>query len=546
MAEIDPKYIGDPESPNFLPSSPLIERQVIPHHLEAELRRFCQAVLGDEQSNDPDFTTMGTFMPAHSQPFVGPQRHDKNSSFSFQQLKPYAPEAAISNMRSAGKLPARLSIQRKPVPAKLSGPAYFDPVQATEKYGLGQSDKMACPDDKALHEIRTKMHSRPKTSAAACVDYSEPVSPLNSQPSPSVGSRCTTYSTPFSSAGITPENFSKSFSRSLINTVDFQEKQIQQISARSRVPHISSVISQNSTSNPYKRASDQSVAYSGQSARCSTNLTSNHIAGHQHSMSNFSASEIYRPPPRVESTRESVRCSYTSSSVPSGARWRLSARKSAVRPGSSGSRASSQHPGYEHENEYFVDTENFDLNRPLPPLPGLDSHEDKPKHISLQMNSISPPTDHGLQRETKQVIIDDEGLERTMTMEEENQRREGLARAVLEKMSTGSIGSVPTSPTGIVTVYRDGVCLNRNRDGTTSMTDNKGMGIDAVPLYRDASGPGRRPFDNDDAIINSHIIPTASAKYARVRPNAAGRLIKRWSSKFNLGIKPKPRTAPFV
>ena len=108
--------------------------------------------------------------------------------------------------------------------------------------------------------------------------------------------------------------------------------------------------------------------------------------------------------------------------------------------------------------------------------------------------SVSAPN-----RITKNVVIDDDGVERAMTSDEERQRHEDLAKAVMEKMSMGSIGSIgsaPTSPTGVITVYRQGVRVNTKDESKRPVTAGSGMGVGAVPLYKVCQDSGQnRPED---------------------------------------------------
>src|SRR5271154_5641270 len=52
MTKSEKKYLGDPNSPNLVPDSPLIDRQFISPQQENELKRICAIVLADVQSSD--------------------------------------------------------------------------------------------------------------------------------------------------------------------------------------------------------------------------------------------------------------------------------------------------------------------------------------------------------------------------------------------------------------------------------------------------------------------------------------------------------------
>lgn len=94
-------------------------------------------------------------------------------------------------------------------------------------------------------------------------------------------------------------------------------------------------------------------------------------------------------------------------------------------------------------DEYLIKASRVELeirNRPLPPLPGLDTYVE-PSSRQLP-DYFSRPRARTTQAQSKGTkIVAEDGTERLLTAEEEAQRREEINRAVLEKMTTGSIGS---------------------------------------------------------------------------------------------------------
>lgn len=168
----------------------------------------------------------------------------------------------------------------------------------------------------------------------------------------------------------------------------------------------------------------------------------------------------------------------------------------------------------------------MDLDRPLPPLPGLDSYREKPRHIGLMMKSIISPSSR--RRDTKSIIIDDNGVERLMTADQEKRRQDDLARAVLEKMNSGSIGSVPGSPTGVITIYREGFKISDERVRSRPITAGSGAGVGAVPINA----------------AYQHLAPTfldaAAPMTDPASPRPMGGFVKKWGEKLGWARKPRP------
>lgn len=102
-----------------------------------------------------------------------------------------------------------------------------------------------------------------------------------------------------------------------------------------------------------------------------------------------------------------------------------------------------------------------DLNRALPALPGLDQWQEKkksPMHIAHLMRGGSTankkattlgPSIGSKKSKEKPTIVDEEGIERTLSKSEERLRQKDLKKAVEEKMLKGAIVS-PTISADLV------------------------------------------------------------------------------------------------
>ncbi len=231
---------------------------------------------------------------------------------------------------------------------------------------------------------------------------------------------------------------------------------------------------------------------------------------------------------RPGSSSGSIHSYRSTASTRSRTRQRLTALKAKISSASLRSRASSRRrPGYDDGDEYFINPEQVDLDRPLPPLPGLDLYKEKPKHIGLMMKNLISSS--AAKRDTKNVVIDDNGIERAMTTDEEKKRQDDLARAVMEKMSMGSIGSGPTSPTGVITVYRQGPGVSGEGLVNRPITAGSGMGVGGVPLHQAYHGP--------EQVLREESEPSSTSHPGT--PRAMGGFVKKWGGRLGWGRKSK-------
>ena len=517
--------------------------------------------LAGEQSEDNDFDYIAKYLakkPAHEK---RPQKHDKHASFTVKGPKSPVREGQSSTVQPfTSRLPSNIVTQHRNMRREPAAALNFETGQPAAKVHTKLSS-----DDAFLSDIKTKLESRPKTSAAACIDYTEPISPISNRTNSNRSNR-TAYSTPYTSAGITPGATSKRFSQSVPNvslppeidnseftalpkfpgdTLIFDADGEQVVDPRIRhlevcQPH--HLFPQNPLPTPSRI--ENSISRSMSRTRSRANSIRRSIKEYMVPGSSSSAQSIHS----VESNTD-----------PSKPRGRLSALKSKISSGSLRSRVS--RAGYDDGDEYFIDADQLDLDRPLPPLPGLDSYREKPKHIGQMMKSLLTP--NSSRRPTHNVVIDDNGIERAMTLDEEAQRKEDLARACMEKMSMGSIGSKPTSPTNqSVSKHAAKASIDDSLRNASSrpVTACSGNAPGSVPLYKTTSayraasgslGAGLHKT-NEERVEDIRALPRVeygepknrqqSASAAKMA--AAGGFVKRLGSK--IGFKRKAKVVALV
>ncbi|KAL9112865.1 MAG: hypothetical protein Q9227_002942 [Pyrenula ochraceoflavens] len=509
----NPKYSGDPDSPNFQPPSPLISRPKFSGETEEALQKACAHIVAEVKLSEEG----NTKQPANKTTTqTKSQKHDKHSSFSFQKAKGYLPETAAASFNKT------TNRGRQTIRAGKFAEG-FEPLEPTStRIGAQKKRTSSSREDAALTEIRNKLELRPKTSAAACIDYAgDETSGSSSQSS---------RATAITSANMTPGQNSKRLSQGLdyfeaksveqtnghVSGVDaaFKDNGLELLAAESSAMQegkVSHRAAPAMSSNPLPMSSKtKSVSHlpvhgagsgkqslelpcpvvrkvpsvpnitrkvqpreaeSSQSSYTSyfgvSNVPSNSVTNTRPGTSHASRTrdDSDDPPGRTSnianSIREYIRPSTSSSRAPSRSRapslrsqrsrsslrgnqesgrsWSALRKKVSNLSLRTHSRSSSRsRPGYDDGDEYFIDVDKVDLNKNLPPLPGLDTWDSRPKHIGELMKKALPKRS---KRDTANVVIDNNGLERIMSVEEQVQRRQDLAKAVMEKMTTGSMGS---------------------------------------------------------------------------------------------------------
>lgn len=528
------KYAGDPDSPNYEPPSPLIERPVIPTEVETALQKVCTHIITEVKLNEEDLTKPQAKSSASKKQL----KHDKHSSFTFQKAKGYVPEVAATSFT---KTTSRTRHSNK---IEQHQDKTFEPLEpTTTRVANSKPAAFTSPDDEALWEIRNKLENRPKTSAAACVDYAgDETSGSSMQSAPT---------TAITSANLTPGHSSKRISQradsqdlkatyspsaefpgvlltatgngpslpgtsgkyeedepglgKLLSSADplVRRAAVEKHSMPTEIGHprtlsinkstpllpsvdglsgstdetghsgglrkMSSLpqITQKIHANDRAPSQPTYTSYYGKSTVPSNSAAPSRPGTSQgrdedeyrrgRSMSITNSIREYIKPGSTHESRAQSRSrapsvhSQRSTSSLSGRRdmgsgsWQGLRKKISNMSMRTRSRSSSHsRPGYDDGDEYFIDAEKVDLNKNLPPLPGLDTYQARPKHIGELMRKAIPKN---LRRDTANVVIDRHGNERIMTAQEQVQRRQDLAKAVMEKMTNGSMGSDSSRPT---------------------------------------------------------------------------------------------------
>ena len=505
----NPKYAGDPDSPNFAPPSPLVSRAKFSSETEAALQKTCAYIVADVKLNEEGLAKQSS---SKSTKQAKSEKHDKHSSFSVQKARGFVPETAASSF-------AKTTSRGRKSPQAEKFAQGFEPLEPTTTRNPAHKQRKSSErDDEALREIRNKLELRPKTSAAACVDYrGDDTSGSSSQSS---------HATAITSANLTPGQASnKRLSQGMdyfdnkqmsarISGVDaaFKDHGLELLSAEcSAMQDVQYNNDSRQPAAPCKNKSNSQLPIPNASSRKQSvdipaptikkmpslpNITKKVQSRDEESarpaytsyfgVSNVPANSVTNtrpgtshgnrqslddqdyPPGRTSNIANSIR-GYIRPGRPSTSSSRAQSRsrapslrsqrsRSSFRGnGDSGggwtnlrkkvsnmslrtrSRSSSRsRPGYDDGDEYFIDAEKVDLNKNLPPLPGLSTWDSRPRHIGELMKKALPKRS---KRDTTNVVIDTNGLERVMTVEEQVQRRQDLARAVMEKMTTGSMGS---------------------------------------------------------------------------------------------------------
>ena len=309
----------------------------------------------------------------------------------------------------------------------------YEPLEPTHTKISSRTRSKLPESDDALNQIRAAIESRPKTSAAACIDYDGPSSP----PSNSTSRTNTTsegnhriYSTGFSSVVHTPGDDKRlSFHKKQSTAENFTEAAaVAKANAEAKAWMAEELTrrraasqSQGGAARPPSRSSvQQGYAEPERPATRAGSIIGGVI-------------EYIRP--SMDSSRSFGGLSRTPSrtSARSNSWWRGANLK---RKGSWASFRSAR-PGAAEEPMVSDGTPN--LNRALPALPGLDQYKEKKSntHISQLMRAGGK----GREKKSKQqasVPVEDD-FRRTLAETEERRRQQELQSAVEEKMKAGAI-----------------------------------------------------------------------------------------------------------
>ena len=255
---------------------------------------------------------------------------------------------------------------------------------------------MKVKEDVSLASIRDAMNARPKTSAAACVDYRAPSGDSSSSSTRSnttLDYRVSTGMTSFAQTPAEEKRISSQFPprTSSRNDSTSQTWTKQELIQKTRERDLA-------TSNPdysvptlhhQRPPSRQSVRQYSRSRSRASSIKENIIGGIRDYMQPRPSVEQSNGQSRAES-RSSSRPGSRASSVASASRsWLRSAAGGLRRKGSWSSFRSNRIEDDERERGRGRD-KGPDLNRSLPPLPGLDQYKPPKVHIAQLMAHPAP------------------------------------------------------------------------------------------------------------------------------------------------------------
>ncbi|KKY16560.1 hypothetical protein UCRPC4_g05897 [Phaeomoniella chlamydospora] len=513
------KYAGEADDPHFIPTSPLIERQTLAIWQDAELTRACTALVENVKVDERALIN-GMYM-ANRPVTRSKSKYDKHASFTFSGPKTWAAEAAAPRQETCAA--GRYEVQGVNI--------YSEPREGSHRHSSRWTKAVAAdPEQAALREIRSKLEARPKTSAAACIDYTGGDT--------SSSSNRTTFTTPFTSAGITPGSTNKRFSELVLDlaidgpvptsVVPRKDSLLTDLESYS---HYSSWIAEDT----HKRHQRDDTTLPIDDAYTRATRSAAHASSQPNAALLFPT--ISRRDSIKNGIKEYIRPGSSHQSIHSVAASNISSRShlksqfAAIcqrfsRRGSSTS--SNYRPGRDDGDEYLINASQIQfeiLNKPLPPFPALDTYNEsamRPRHLADLAIRAKHAT---IDSEDAYRVIDERGDDQVLSAEEAARRREEMSRAVLEKMTTGSIGSggvtSPANRSGMQTKRNSGNAAgeesqwNRRPDLSRTTTGKTGVGSDKSRPFslggvlhekdNDTHGYYYRSSQNKDSFQQQHI-----------------------------------------
>ena len=399
------------------------------------------------------------------------------------------------------------------------GQPTFEPLEPYNTTVSGSYRPRKPIGDDPISQIRATLDTRPKTSAAACIDYTGPSADTSSSTS-----RTGTIfdpvrpSTGFTSQALTPANEISSSKRGSEHLgPDAAATSVVDATARAWMTQ----------ELARRREQPESAARSRKPSR-KTSVHSKNLNG---------VSEIDRPPSRAGSIRSGIKDyirprassdsmrSYRSENNSRPQSRSQSRDRDGGRPGhsswwrgaSAGLRRKGSWSSFRSVRTDDGDDANMDgdardgrgpdLNRALPALPGLDQYVEKkearlhisqlmarrdrpsqqPNKFNLERAGASPPAPIGLSIHTGGAkVVDEYGLTRTLSAEEEKHRQQDLRRLVQEKMLHGALS--PTASTGGASFERAN-SQRVSRERTDDADRGRGRAHDRTSSVKLVGGP---------------------------------------------------------
>jgi hypothetical protein len=489
IAKIDKKYLGDPESPNFLPDSPLIDRPVLSSRQETELKLICRLLLADVKNSDDNGTDplseiIQSLQTREALPLQGAPRHKVQIS-GRAASKPVA--SSRNNTAKRNEFRPRNDQEDAGGFNILSKPAFVESPTALPL--------SAHSNDEAIWAIRGKMNSRPKTSAAACIDYTGE----NTDPSsrPSNRTTYTTYSTPATSIGFPTSGGKKSLTHdgpampmvdlhNLLSQGDSPSRDNAQVRAwmeeQYEHRHLNGPNSHYST-NSLREFYSTSRLEEVEQARSGGKRNSLRTNIQEYFRPASSASNLPRRSSiasirnyiRPGSSAGSVRSVTTNISIRSRTQDHWSSIKRKLSNASQISQRNNRKDSKVVDKDQHAQHEGgIDLNRPLPPLPGLDSYKERPTHIASLMKTKRKPR-------TDPAPADNASTEYFIKPDKPTERSSHHSIPISSKnMSTASLRSTPMSPNAANLAHKRSSSLERLQ--SRSHAAKAGVGAAVSPL----------------------------------------------------------------
>ena len=510
-----------PDSPPFRPVSFVIERPVLESQVESELRQACAKLVQESTPSGSDFhellshhERLQRYMEernAKKVPRPERQQHNGGSEAAFtrpSRRKTSNPDPSSHTHLHTyhGNVPKATTSARQHQIPNIED-VHFEPLEPTHTTVSGTTRRRKPMSDDPLAQIRAELDSRPKTSAAACVDYNG----HSTGTSTSTTRTNTTYdlrpSTGLTSLAMTPaDRKSASSAHQRVSEQVLRDTEAASVADEKAKAWMTQELARRrvgSTTSQAQSPVSRQTSQSPESARPQSRSGS--IAE--------GIREYIRPKASMESMR-STRSENNHS--------RSGSRGSFGNPGSwwrggvlrKGSWSSFRSARPEDEAEARTTSRKHsgpDLNRTLPPLPGLDQYKEKkpaPMHISQLMRPTedrAPSSGSRPVQLTNQTVIDDDGLERTLSGSQ--RRQEKLKQLVEEKMSLGTI-SPPISPRSSIPPPKRSKSENATSDAATP--------VPFTPRTPHPPRPDRdqhqRRGEGKEAAVSVQELPTSATK----------------------------------
>ncbi|KAL8714294.1 MAG: hypothetical protein Q9225_006598 [Loekoesia sp. 1 TL-2023] len=438
------------DSPPYSPTPSCMERPTISAHIIAELRVCCAIVVNE--TNPPDYDDVQDHREmlkkyiqerdAYRAQAERRATREEQKSSSRSHRRPesssyrHVPQNAATNFETTTSV-------RKHSSTHLDQ-STFEPLEPTHTKASGKKSDKPRERNEALEQIRATLDTRPKTSAAACIDYTGP----SVESSNSTTRSNTTYnefnrpSTGQTSLAITPGDEKRaSYTAGRVSEQILHDEESTGLADATAKAWMSQELAR-------RRAEYQST---GQAARPTSRATlqPNRPISRAGSIAEsvFEGVRDYiKPRASMDSTRSESGYGLSRSHSRSGSvrsnksnTWQ---KVKGLRRKNSWSSFRSAKPEPEPTSSTTADG-GLNLNRALPALPGLDQYKEKkpkPTHIAQLMGggrAKSVPNAKQLQQPP--AATRPNGITRNMTNPEDQGRQEDLKRAVEEKMRMGAI-----------------------------------------------------------------------------------------------------------